>query len=106
MQIKKIEVNKIFTLFLFAHLIIWTLVPSFLNTNLPLDTIEAIAWGYGWPCKVIRTIRSTYEAMVEEQNILDQHCHRRCQPGTPTGLTGATRQPVGTRKSGAEVFHH
>ncbi len=49
MQIKKIEVNKIFILFLFAHLVIWTLVPSFLNTNLPLDTIEAIAWGNGWP---------------------------------------------------------
>ena len=49
MQIKKNEVNKIFTLFLFAHLIVWTLLPSLLNTNLPLDTIEAIAWGNGWP---------------------------------------------------------
>ena len=49
MQIKKIEANKIFILFLFAHLVIWTLVPSFSNTNLPLDTIEAIAWGNGWP---------------------------------------------------------
>ena len=49
MQIKKNEVNKIFILFLFAHLIVWTLLPSLLNTNLPLDTIEAIAWGNGWP---------------------------------------------------------
>ena len=49
MQIKKNEVNKIFIIFLFVHLVVWTLVPSLLNTNLPLDTIEAIAWGNGWP---------------------------------------------------------
>ena len=49
MQIKKNEINKIFTIFLLAHLTIWTLLPTLLNTNLPLDTIEAIAWGYGWP---------------------------------------------------------
>ena len=30
---------------MFAHLIIWTLIPSISNTNLPLDTIEALAWG-------------------------------------------------------------
>ena len=45
MQIKKNEINKIFTIFLFAHLVIWTLVPSISNINLPLDTIEALAWG-------------------------------------------------------------
>jgi 4-amino-4-deoxy-L-arabinose transferase-like glycosyltransferase len=45
MQIKKIDVNKILTIFLFAHIIIWTLVPSISNNNLPLDTIEALAWG-------------------------------------------------------------
>jgi 4-amino-4-deoxy-L-arabinose transferase-like glycosyltransferase len=28
-----------------SHLIIWTLVPSLTNKNLPLDTIEALAWG-------------------------------------------------------------
>jgi 4-amino-4-deoxy-L-arabinose transferase-like glycosyltransferase len=31
--------------FLLLHLIVWTLVPTFTNTNLPLDTIEALAWG-------------------------------------------------------------
>ena len=31
--------------FLFLHLLIWTLVPSTSNLNLPLDTIEALAWG-------------------------------------------------------------
>ena len=40
--------ENIFTLFillLFFHLVIWTLVPSITNQNLPLDTIEALAWG-------------------------------------------------------------
>jgi len=45
MLIKKNKVNKILTLFLFTHLIVWTLVPSISNYNLPLDTVEAIAWG-------------------------------------------------------------
>ena len=45
MLAKKKDVNKILTFFLFAHLIIWTLVPSLSNNNLPLDTIEALAWG-------------------------------------------------------------
>ena len=42
---QKKNITKIFYLFLFSHLIIWTLVPSILNLNLPLDTIEALAWG-------------------------------------------------------------
>ena len=37
--------NSIFYIFLFLHLLIWTLVPSLSNVNLPLDTIEALAWG-------------------------------------------------------------
>ena len=45
MVIKKININKTLIFFLFSHLIIWTLVPSISNTNLPLDTIEALAWG-------------------------------------------------------------
>ena len=32
-------------LFLLVHLSIWTLIPSLTNNNLPLDTIEALAWG-------------------------------------------------------------
>jgi len=35
---------KIFYLFLFTHLFIWTLIPFVTNKNLPLDTIEALAW--------------------------------------------------------------
>ena len=45
MRIKKKDVNKILVFFLFTHLIVWTLIPSLANTNLPLDTIEALAWG-------------------------------------------------------------
>ena len=37
--------SKIFFTFLFVHLAIWTLVPTLTNQNLPLDTIEALAWG-------------------------------------------------------------
>ncbi len=39
------NINKALYLFLFSHLLVWTLIPSFVNTNLPLDTIEALAWG-------------------------------------------------------------
>ena len=36
---------NIFVIFLILHLIIWTLIPTLTNVNLPLDTIEALAWG-------------------------------------------------------------
>ena len=49
MEAKKINIKKTLIFFLFAHLIIWTLIPSISNNNLPLDTIEALAWGNGWP---------------------------------------------------------
>ena len=39
------NINNIFYIFVLAHLIFWTLVPSLTNQNLPLDTIEALAWG-------------------------------------------------------------
>ena len=45
MKLKKNDINKYVTFFLLAHLIIWTLFPAISNTNLPLDTIEALAWG-------------------------------------------------------------
>ena len=44
-MILKKNINKAFYLFLFSHLLVWTLIPSFSNINLPLDTIEALAWG-------------------------------------------------------------
>ena len=39
------KIIKVFYIFLVSHLLIWTLIPSLSNINLPLDTIEALAWG-------------------------------------------------------------
>ena len=44
-MIAKKNIIKIFYSFLFLHLFLWTLIPSVTNINLPLDTIEALAWG-------------------------------------------------------------
>ena len=41
----KRNTNNIFFIFILFHLIIWTLVPTLTNQNLPLDTIETLAWG-------------------------------------------------------------
>ena len=45
MSFNKININKLFYSFITIHLILWTLVPSLTNNNLPLDTIEHLAWG-------------------------------------------------------------
>ena len=45
MSIYNKNINNIFFIFLISHLIIWTVIPSITNNNLPLDTIEALAWG-------------------------------------------------------------
>ena len=45
MQIRKKDTKKLLSIFLFGHLAVWTLIPSLSNINLPLDTIEALAWG-------------------------------------------------------------
>ncbi len=45
MDIRKIDINKTVKIYLFIHLVVWTTIPSFTNYNLPLDTIEALAWG-------------------------------------------------------------
>ena len=42
---KQGQIDNTFFTFLLLHLIIWTLVPALTNQNLPLDTIEALAWG-------------------------------------------------------------
>ena len=44
-MINQKKITKIFYIFLVSHLLIWTLIPSLSNINLPLDTIEALAWG-------------------------------------------------------------
>ena len=45
MKINKNNYYKYVQLFLISHFFIWIAVPSFTNVNLPLDTIEALAWG-------------------------------------------------------------
>ena len=44
-MISKKNIFNILAIFLFFHLSVWTLVPTLSNVNLPLDTIEALAWG-------------------------------------------------------------
>ena len=44
-MILKKNITKVFYLFIISHLFIWTIIPSVSNLNLPLDTIEALAWG-------------------------------------------------------------
>ena len=45
MAINKTNINNIFYIFVTTHLILWTVVPTITNLNLPLDVIEALAWG-------------------------------------------------------------
>ena len=45
MAIYKKNIGFLFYIFITLHLFIWTLTPTFTNHNLPLDTIEALAWG-------------------------------------------------------------
>ena len=45
MLLNKNNIYNLFYIFIIIHLILWTLVPSLTNNNLPLDTIEALAWG-------------------------------------------------------------
>ena len=45
MSFNKINKNKLLYSFITIHLVLWTLIPSLTNNNLPLDTIEALAWG-------------------------------------------------------------
>jgi len=45
MSFNKKYINKLFYIFITTHLILWTVIPSLTNNNLPLDVIEALAWG-------------------------------------------------------------
>ena len=45
MTINNKNINNLFYIFIIAHLIFWILIPTITNHNLPLDTIEALAWG-------------------------------------------------------------
>ena len=45
MTLNKKNAQNLFYIFITIHLVLWTLIPSITNNNLPLDTIEALAWG-------------------------------------------------------------
>ena len=45
MTINNKNINNVFYIFVTAHIIFWAMIPSLTNHNLPLDTIEALAWG-------------------------------------------------------------
>jgi 4-amino-4-deoxy-L-arabinose transferase-like glycosyltransferase len=45
MLINKKNIDNLFYIFITTHLVLWTLIPSLTNNNLPLDLIEALAWG-------------------------------------------------------------
>ncbi|MDC1129562.1 glycosyltransferase family 39 protein [Candidatus Pelagibacter sp.] len=44
MPLNKKNIYNLFNVFIIIHLFLWTLVPSLTNNNLPLDTIEHLAW--------------------------------------------------------------
>ena len=37
-----------FWLFAAIHLVVWTLIPLWIQPNPPLDTVEVVAWGHEW----------------------------------------------------------
>lgn len=45
MNVLNKNINNLFFIFISFHLITWTIIPYLTNDNLPLDTIEALAWG-------------------------------------------------------------
>ena len=40
------KINKNFGIFLFFHLVIWSVLPVILRPNLPMDSAEALVWGF------------------------------------------------------------
>ena len=44
MLIKQDQISRFFIIFLFVHASVWIIIPTLANSNLPLDTIEALAW--------------------------------------------------------------
>lgn len=46
MNLSPSHANRWLSLFLCAHLLLWTLAPALLRYNLPLDAIEGTIWGH------------------------------------------------------------
>ena len=45
MKINNKQIKIILIYFFIFHILLWTVIPSLTNINLPLDTIEALNWG-------------------------------------------------------------
>ena len=45
MNVLNRNINNLFLIFVISHMVVWTFIPTLTNNNLPLDTIEALAWG-------------------------------------------------------------
>jgi 4-amino-4-deoxy-L-arabinose transferase-like glycosyltransferase len=46
---QKLSPRRLFWLFVITHAVLWTLLPTFLSPNAPLDVIEGYTWGREWP---------------------------------------------------------
>jgi 4-amino-4-deoxy-L-arabinose transferase-like glycosyltransferase len=46
--ILKEKPQVVFWLFVGAQILLWTLIPTLVNPNLPLDVIEGLTWGHEW----------------------------------------------------------
>ena len=73
------NLRNLFYIFLTTHLIIWTAIPSLTNNNLPLDTIEALAWGSNldWKAELVKTNnKALYNSSLDDNSasadIVDQ----------------------------------
>jgi 4-amino-4-deoxy-L-arabinose transferase-like glycosyltransferase len=43
------EARKYFWVFTLGQALLWTLLPALVFHNLPMDVIEGLSWGHGWP---------------------------------------------------------
>ncbi|HVE45010.1 MAG TPA: glycosyltransferase family 39 protein [Gammaproteobacteria bacterium] len=43
---QKLNIERWFYLFIYVHLLLWTLVPAIVRDNLPMDAIEGSIWGH------------------------------------------------------------
>ena len=70
MSFNKIDINKLFYGFIAIHLILWTLIPSLTNNNLPLDVIEALAWGsdLDWH-RIFRSPNYYLDGIISDEDI-------------------------------------
>ena len=71
------NINNIFFIFALSHLVIWTLVPSLTNKNLPLDTIEALAWGSNLVNKTLKKSINSLEKVNDQKLIWRKYVNQQ-----------------------------